>query len=103
MTNTGLNSNYITDINKVFAKYEQVEKVILYGSRAMGTYNERSDIDLVAVGENIDRFIIIQIKNKLEELNIPYFIDLQDYNTIDNKNLIEHIKRVGIVFYNHQL
>lgn len=99
MTNTGLNSNYITSINKVFAKYEQVERVMLYGSRAMGTYNERSDIDLVAVGKNIDRFIIIQIKNKLEELNIPYFIDLQDYKAIDNKNLIEHINRVGIDFY----
>jgi len=100
MTNTGLNNKYINDINTVFAEYEQIEKVVLYGSRAMGTYNERSDIDLVAVGKNIDRFIIIQIKNKLEELNIPYFIDLQDYKTIDNKNLIEHIKRVGIDFYN---
>jgi predicted nucleotidyltransferase len=99
MINTGLNSKYIRDINTVFTKYEQVERIILYGSRAMGTYNERSDIDLVAVGKNIDRFIIIRIKDKLDELNIPYFIDLQDYKTIDNKNLIEHINRVGIEFY----
>lgn len=99
MTNTGLSLNYITDINSVFAQYEQVEKVILYGSRAMGTYNERSDINLVAVGRNINRTIVVQIKNALEELMIPYFIDLQDYKTIDNENLIEHITRVGIEFY----
>ena len=99
MINSGLNSKQVLEINKIFAKYEQVEKVILYGSRALGTYNERSDIDLVAIGKNIDRYIIINIKHNLEELNIPYFIDLQDYKSINNNNLIEHINRAGIEFY----
>ena len=99
MTNTGLNSNQIADINKIFVKYEEIDKVILYGSRAMGTYNERSDIDLVVLGSNIDRNLIINMKFELEELNIPYFVDLQDYKTINNKNLIEHINRAGIDFY----
>jgi predicted nucleotidyltransferase len=99
MTNTGLNNNQIADINKIFAKYEQIDKVILYGSRAKGTYNKRSDIDLVVLGSNIDRTLIINMKFDLEELNIPYFVDLQDYKTINNKNLIEHINRVGIDFY----
>jgi predicted nucleotidyltransferase len=102
MTNTGLNSNQIADINKIFVKYEQIDKVILYGSRAMGTYNKRSDIDLVVLGSNIDRTLIINMKFDLEELNIPYFVDLQDYKTINNKNLIEHINRVGIDFYKKQ-
>ena len=99
MTNTGLNSNQIADINKIFVKYEQIDKVILYGSRAMEAYNKRSDIDLVVLGSNIDRTLIINMKFDLDELNIPYFVDLQDYKTINNKNLIEHINRVGIVFY----
>jgi predicted nucleotidyltransferase len=102
MINTGLNSKQITDINNIFAKYQQVDKVILYGSRALGTYTKRSDIDLVVLGENIDRAIIINMKYDLEELNTPYFIDLQDYKSINNKNLIEHIIRVGIDFYKRQ-
>lgn len=65
----------------------------------MGTYNKRSDIDLVVLGSNINKSIIINMKFDLEELNIPYFVDLQDYKTINNKNLIEHINRVGIDFY----
>lgn len=103
MTNTGLNSNQIADINKIFVNYEQIDKVILYGSRAMGTYNKRSDIDLVVLGSNIDRTLIINLKFDLEELNIPYFVDLQDYKTIDNQKLIEHINRVGIDFYKKQI
>ncbi|ALO15751.1 putative nucleotidyltransferase [Salinivirga cyanobacteriivorans] len=99
MNNTGLNNKYIEDINKIFAQYDQVEKVVLYGSRATGTYNERSDVDLVVFGENINRHIIIQIKNELEELNVPYLIDLIDYKTIDNENLVVHINRVGVEFY----
>ena len=99
MDNTGLNSKYIEEINNIFAQYEEVEKVILYGSRAMGTYNERSDIDLVVFGENINRQTIIKIKNDLEELSVPYLIDLVDYKTIDNENLVAHINRVGVEFY----
>lgn len=99
MKNTGLNSKYIAEINNVFAKYEQDEEVVLYGSRAMGTYHERSDVDLVVFGASINRHIIIKIKNDFEDLSVPYLIDLVDYKTIDNENLVAHINRVGVEFY----
>ena len=42
----GLKESDIELIKKVFSNYPEVEKVILYGSRAKGTYKPASDIDL---------------------------------------------------------
>ena len=41
----------------------------------------------------------MDIKVELEELNLPYFIDLSILETIKNPDLLEHIKRVGLLFY----
>jgi predicted nucleotidyltransferase len=40
-------------INSIFNKYNAIEKVIIYGSRAKGNYKTGSDIDLTLIGENI--------------------------------------------------
>lgn len=39
-----------------FARQHQIEKVILFGSRANGTYSKRSDIDIAVVGGDFDGF-----------------------------------------------
>ena len=37
--------------------------------------------------------------DELEELYLPYTFDISIFKQIDNKNLIDHINRVGVVFY----
>jgi len=46
----GLTSSVIERICNVLARYPQVEKAILYGSRAKGNYKPGSDIDLTLLG-----------------------------------------------------
>ena len=46
----GLSDTVIMDICSVFRRYPNIEKVLIFGSRAKGTYSEGSDIDLAAVG-----------------------------------------------------
>jgi hypothetical protein len=69
------------------------------GPRAKGTFNERSDVDLVITESNIDRSLIGQIISEINNSNFPYLVDIQDFSTLKNKQLIEHINRVGQVFY----
>jgi len=101
MTNTqfGLPPTTINDINKVFKKYPQINKVIIYGSRAKGNYHNGSDIDLTIIGENIDLQLLHTIELDLDELMIPYKIDLSIYDHIHNNDLKEHIQRVGQIYY----
>ncbi len=42
---------------------------------------------------------LLKIENELDDLLLPYKIDLSIFHKIEDLDLIEHINRVGIVFY----
>ena len=50
--NTGLKPKIFNLLNEVFNSYEAIDTVVLYGSRAKGTYHAGSDIDITITGEN---------------------------------------------------
>jgi predicted nucleotidyltransferase len=94
----GLKERDIEKIKSVFCEYPEIDKVILYGSRAKGNYRKNSDIDLSIVGAvNLDK--ILSIETKLDDLFLPYEFDLSIFNKIKNIALKEHINRVGLTFY----
>ena len=102
MNETGLTRQQLELLQQVFKKHPAVQSVKLYGSRAKGTFHERSDVDLVVFGEGIDRFLIAELLLDLEDSNLPYSVDLQDYHELKNRELIEHIDRVGVVIFERE-
>lgn len=99
----GLKENAIAKIRSVFSRYPQVEQAIIYGSRAMGRHRNGSDIDLTMVGDGLTHSVQLKIENELDDLLLPYKIDLSVMREIDNTELLDHIQRVGIVFYQRNL
>lgn len=95
----GLKENIIQKIQQVFASFPQIEEVILYGSRAKGNYKPGSDIDLTLKGHNLNLSIMSKISIQLDDLLLPFTFDLSVFNHIKNKDLLDHIGRVGITFY----
>ncbi|MCP4450951.1 MAG: nucleotidyltransferase domain-containing protein [Planctomycetes bacterium] len=95
----GLIEDTVDKIQGVFAQYPQVTEAILYGSRAKGTHRNGSDIDLTLKGEGLDLTLINRISNAMDDLLLPYTLDLSIFSQIANPDLIEHIHRVGVVFY----
>lgn len=95
----GLNDKVVFALRSIFAAGKEIDKVVIYGSRAKGNYREGSDIDLVFYGENLTLDIMFEIEEKIEELNLPYMFDNSIFNRIDNENLVAHIERIGKVFY----
>ena len=95
----GLSPATIQKIQSVFKNHRQVERVVIYGSRAKGNYSPGSDIDLVMMGSGLKIQDILDIRVELEELNLPYFIDLSILETIKNPDLLEQMKRVELLFY----
>ncbi len=71
----------------------------LYGSRAKGNYRDGSDIDLTLMGDALSHAQLNRIETQIDDLLLPYTIDLSLFEHIDNANLIDHIRRVGVVFY----
>ena len=94
----GLKKTTIEAINGVFRKNRNIDEVILYGSRAMGNYKTGSDIDLVLKGTKLSLTDLLKIENELDDLMLPYKIDVALYHQINNPELIEHIQRVGKSF-----
>ena len=99
MPNFGLSDQTLATVRAILADYPAVEKAILYGSRAKGSYSKGSDIDLTLVGAGLNHRLLAQIAGRLEESSIPYRVDLSLKEYIDNPKLLEHIDRVGVVFY----
>lgn len=95
----GLPEQAIQEIQGALALYPEVEKAILYGSRAMGTFKPGSDIDLTLIGENLTHNLMLGIMFDLDDLLLPWMIDLSIFDTIDHPDLREHITRVGQTLY----
>ena len=95
----GLKQETLEKINNVFQHYEQVEEVILYGSRAKGNYKEGSDIDLTIKGKDLNIFLLNKISDDLDNLMLPYKFDLSIYNYLQNLDIIDHIEKIGVNFY----
>ena len=95
----GMPEETVDNIRTVFSKYGEIEEAVLYGSRAKGTEAKGSDIDLTLKGCSLDLHLLNRISLDLDDLSLPYHIDLSIYDRIENMDLIEQIKRVGKVFY----
>lgn len=99
----GLSDQVIAQIHAVLRKYPQVRRALLYGSRAKGCYKPGSDIDLTLVGgDDLTLDVLYRIAWELDELPLPYTFDLSLFHQIDDPDVVDHIQRVGVVFYDRE-
>ena len=99
----GLEESTINKIIAVFAKYTQIEKILLYGSRAKGNYRNGSDIDLTLIGDQLNYSQLSSIESDIDDLFLPYSFDISIFKDIDNPDLVDHINRIGVVLYENSL
>lgn len=97
--NYGLHDTTLNKLTALFNGYPTIEKVILYGSRAKGTFKNGSDIDLTILGDGLDLELLNKISNEIDDLLLPYTVDISLFSHITNLDLIDHIQRIGVVFY----
>lgn len=98
----GLEDSTIKKMHGIFSRYGKIEEVIIYGSRAKGNYREGSDIDITLKGKSLTEKIRSDIWLDLDDLNMPYIIDMSIYDHLKSETLIDHISRVGKVFYKRE-
>ena len=94
MNDTGIRPEVIEEIRNLAQKYD-IEKVILFGSRARGDFKERSDIDLAFRGGNSCHFIF----DVDEETSTLLEFDVIDLDKPVQKELLEAIRREGVLLY----
>ena len=95
----GLPESAIARICAVFAAHPEIEKAVLYGSRAKGNFKPGSDIDLTLYGSGLTHALLLDLLVELDDLLLPWMIDLSLFASLNHSALQEHIERVGVVFY----
>ena len=96
----GLSRDVIHKIKDILAAYPQIDKAILYGSRAKSSYRKNSDIDMTLIGTGLTLAnSVYPLMDALDDLLLPYEFDISIFEHIDNPALIEHVHDVGKVFY----
>lgn len=96
----GLRQQDLQEIAGILGRFPAVEEAILFGSRAKGNFKKGSDIDIAIKGQGIHHEVVNSIAFLLnEESAAPYFFDIIHYDDISEKELLEHIHRVGICIY----
>ena len=95
----GLSAKTLAQIAGVLAHFPEVERVVLFGSRAKGTPRHGSDIDLALAGERVDWQTIGRIDSALDDLPTAYGFSLVILNDRLDAEVAAHIQRVGIPFF----
>jgi nucleotidyltransferase substrate binding protein (TIGR01987 family) len=94
----GLKEEHLKMLIEVFEKYEEIEEVKIYGSRAYGNCSKVSDIDLAFYAKS-SKELKEELEKDLDNLPIPYLFDITDYNHIKFKPLKDNIDLVGKTIY----
>lgn len=97
--NFGLSDTSIKKLLSVLEKKSSIQKAIIYGSRAIGNFREGSDIDMTLFGESLVEKDLFVLLDEIDDLLLPYTLDLSIYHLLKNEDLKEHINRVGKIFY----
>lgn len=95
----GLSDTVIRELQDVFRRHANIEKVLIFGSRSKGNYRAGSDIDLAVVGQGIDYSQLPAIQCEIDDLELFYLIDLLDYQKEKGTPIGDHIDRVAQIFY----
>ena len=93
---------YTMEMDKIImsiASIDGVDKAVIYGSRAKGNYKPFSDVDISLVGKSLSYSDLLRLHSIIDDLLLPYEIDLNIFDLIQNENLKEHILRCGRVIY----
>lgn len=98
----GLTDIEIQALRDTLASFPEIEEAIIYGSRARGTNRMASDIDLTLKGNGLTYLQLALLDEKIDDLYLPYFVDLSLFSMLNSPALLESIRREGKVFYNRE-
>lgn len=95
----GLKDKYHRAIIEILSANERVERVVLFGSRAMQTHTPASDVDLVLFGDRLTLTDQTRMAAAIEALTMPQRVDLLLHKHIDNEKLKEQISKHGMNWF----
>lgn len=96
----GLLERDLEYIQMAMERFKEIDRAVIFGSRAMGNYKKGSDVDISIYGQTITNETLCRLDDLLnEEYPLPYFFDILHYEEINNISLKNHIDTYGSEVY----
>lgn len=95
----GLTSEVITKLRAELGRTAHLQRAVVFGSRAKGNYRHGSDIDLALFGSELTDADLLDLEGRIDDLLLPYQVDLCLVDTLESADLLAHIERVGQPLY----
>ncbi|WP_432822861.1 nucleotidyltransferase domain-containing protein [Trichloromonas sp.] len=95
----GLAERHYAEMAQIFRRYPQIERVLIFGSRAKGTDKPWSDFDLAVIAPTLSDQNFAQLWNEIDELPLVFKLDLLHWDRLAQVTLKEKITQEGRRFY----
>ena len=95
----GLEERHRKAVIDIIAGNARVERAVLFGSRAAGTFRPASDVDVALFGERLSARDQASLAAAIEELTIPQRVQLLLFGAVDSADLRKHIETQGVEWY----
>lgn len=101
--NFGLSEATLERVRRILATFPAIDRAVLYGSRAMGTFKAGSDIDLTLFGSGIDRALCAEVAMMFAASIVPFRVDVSAFDLLTHEGLKDHIRRRGTVLFDRDV
>lgn len=91
----GLSERALQLLRDLFSTVPALRRAVVYGSRAKGNFRPGSDIDIALDAPDLKFHDYQRLCTAVDDLNLPWNVDLSLMTHIDSPDLLDHISRVG--------
>ena len=98
----GLPERSLDKLLRTIIREPKVEGIVLYGSRAKDSFRDGSDINLCLDAPELDFSGLMHLENEVDDLLLPWKVDLAIRQRIDNPDLLSLIERVGTTLFRRE-
>ena len=98
----GLAPDIIADFNRVFMHYPEINRVLIFGSRAKGMNKDSSDIDMAVIAPTMDHETFNHLWRAIDDLPLIFKVDLVHWDKLTNERFKYKIQMEGRLFYSRE-
>lgn len=100
MTKLNIKPEYLKMLKEIFNQYCPNAEIWVYGSRIKNQSHDGSDLDMVVKNFNDNNKNISELKQLLNDSNIPFLTDIEEFDNLPDYFQKEILKEYEVLFNN---
>ncbi len=98
MTNLNIKPEHLKMLKDIFQQYCPKAEIWVYGSRIKNQSHDGSDIDMVVKDFNDSNKNIAELKQLLNDSNVPFLMDIQEFDKLPDYFQKEILNEYEVLF-----